>query len=124
MSKLLLIGLVMSSMMLLGVQSQCTSITDPTDSSKKYDLSPLSSSTDYIAVNTRYPSYSFSINVCRAISGVDATCSGNTGICEKSSFSSSKIGEFTTTFTVVSPGNLQMVYSTGKSWLLLLIIDY
>ena len=97
-------------------QSECFIQTDPNNPSQYYDLSPLSNSLqDYIVPNIRYPTYTFSINVCRPIVGTDSLCFGNTGICEKSSVSSSKIGEFATNFTVDSPGQLTMIYPNGKN---------
>lgn len=94
-------------------QSDCTA-PDPSDSSKIYDLNPLAASVDYIAINTRYPTYSFNINVCKPIVYTDNICTAGTGICERSSFSSTKIGMASTSFVVVSRGVLEMSYPGGS----------
>ena len=96
--------------------TQCIPQVDPANPSQYYDLSPLSNSfQDYFALNTRYPTYTFTINVCRPIVNTNSICVGNTGICEKSSFSSNKIGEYATNFIVNSPGQLTMIYPNGET---------
>jgi len=104
--------LLICSAMLVNAQN-CATLADPTDSSKIYNLNPLAAATDYVTINTRYPTYSFNINVCKPLVYTDSVCAAGTGICEKSSFSSSKIGMSATTFTVQSPGVLVMTYSGG-----------
>lgn len=85
--------------------------------SQHFDLNPLSdASKDYTCVNSRYPSYTFSVNVCRPLVGIDSVCVAGTGICEKSTFSSSKIGLAATSFTVNADGSLAMAFPTGWSF--------
>ena len=94
---------------------QCPTVADPAIPGNYYDLSPLTDNEiDYQCPNTRYPTYTFYLNVCRPLVMIDTSCVAGTGICEKSTLSSSKIGSLSSSFTVVSPGRLTMLYPAGS----------
>ena len=92
---------------------QCVFQIHPTNTQQYFDLSDLSSdNTDYIVNNPAFPNYNFYINVCKSIVDLDETCFELTGICEKSSIASSRIGAFNTTFQITEQG-LSMLYLDG-----------
>jgi len=98
------------------VSAQCDVVVDPTDPSVYYDLNPLADNLmDYTCVNSRYPSYSFFISVCRPLLMVDSVCVPGTGICEASIFSSSKIGMASLSFGVNEDKSLHMAYPAGTN---------
>jgi len=76
-----------------------------------YDLKPLASTTDYHSFS---PTETFDINVCRQLACTDYICYQGTGVCGRSSFSSTRVGWASYTFDIVQPGTLQMTYPAGN----------
>jgi len=106
--------LIILSLFVVSINGQCNVLYDPDDDNLYYNLNPLASTVDYQCLNTRYPAYSFSINVCQPINYVDSSCVSGTGVCERSDFSSSKIGLVTANFVKTPDKSLQMDYLSGS----------